>query len=141
MGIFKPRAAKESNYLELELELYVNFVALQKTVQVDNEEKKYYFISSSDKTYRKGFNICYSLVKFYTKHREEKKEYQFKRNYLLAKTRGLYSNQKVKKSKLFEAYLVRKEIIDELANNYLKMFKIEKLYEKLLQEEKNKKES
>ena len=140
MGIFKPRAAKESNYKKMELDLYINFVALQKTAQVDNEEKKYYFISSGDKIYRKGFNLCYSLVKFYTKHREERKEYQFKRNYLLAKTRGLYSNQKVKKAKLYEAYLVRKDIIDELADNYLKMFKIEKLYENFLKEqEANKK--
>ena len=114
---------------------------LIKTAQVDDKDTKCYFISSADKIYRKGFNLCYSLVKFYTKHREEKKEYQFKRNYLLSKTRGLYSNQKIKPSKLFEAYLVNIEQLDDLSKNYLKMFKIEKLYEQFLKEQEEKKKA
>ncbi|MCR5231190.1 MAG: hypothetical protein K6B64_00915 [Acholeplasmatales bacterium] len=136
MKLFRPRSANEKNYKKLELDLYLNLVTLQKLAQEDTQEPKYYFISPSDKVYRQGYKLCYSLVKFYTKNREEKKEYQFKRNYLLSKTRGLYSNQKKKQSNLYEAYLVKKELIDALADDYYKMFKIEKAYDEVKKEEK-----
>ena len=129
MRLFKPRACKEKNYRQYEVDLYINLMTLAKMAEEDELEKKYYSIPVNSPVYRKCFDISYSLIRFYTLNKDINKEYQFKRNYLLSKTRGLFSNQKKKETHLVTTYLVKKEQLDMLPNDYFKMFKIEKQYE------------
>lgn len=123
MGLFKPRACKEKNYKKYELDLFINLKTLAKISEEDVVNHSYYCIPINSPLYKKCFNISYSLIRFYTLN-IEKKEYQFKRNYLLSKTRGLFSNQKKKEGVLIETYLVKKEQLDLLPDDYYKMFKI-----------------
>lgn len=125
MELFKPRAATFKNYKQREIDFYVSLVTLQRTMIYN---KKEYVINSNAKEYRKSFRLSYSLVKFYTKHREEKKEYAFKRNYLLSKTRGIFSEQDYKRKKLADDFIIKKDQFDNLVEDYLRMFKIEKTY-------------
>ena len=139
--IFRPRGATQRNYMQYEKDLYIALETLKGMCQRGIIEKNNYIVPSNLPAYRSAYKYSYGLVKFYTKHREESKEFMFKRNFLLSKTRGLYSNQKIKPSKLFEAYLVNIEQLDDLSKNYLKMFKIEKLYEQFLKEQEEKKKA
>jgi len=137
MELFKPRAATFKNYKQREIDFYVSLTILQKTMI---STKKEYVISSNAKEYRKAFRLSYSLVKFYTKHKEERKEFAFKRNYLLSKTRGIFSEQDYKRKKLGDDYLIKKDQYDQLVSDYLRMFKIEKTFDLLKEEEKPSKE-
>lgn len=133
MELFKPRAATFKNYKQREIDFYISLVTLQKTM---TSNKKEYVVFSNKKEYRKAFRLSYSLVKFYTRHREERKEFAFKRNYILSKTRGIFSEQAYKRRKLGDDYLIKKDQFDSLVEDYLRMFKIEKTYEMLKEEEK-----
>ena len=132
MSLFGPKAAKESNYKEKELDLYVELETWNSILKTDElDEKGCYVVGVNEKQYRKCFNLCYGLIKYYTKHKDEGKEYQFKRNFLLSKTRGIFSDQKRLKTKFIECYYIEPAKLEKFINEYFTMFKLEKLYKEL----------
>ena len=140
-SLFKPRGATEKNYMQYEKDLFIALETLKKVCQMGEIEKKSYVISSTHPAYRKAFNLSYSLVKFYTKHREESKEYMFKRNFLLSKTRGIFSHQSKENNKFSDMYFIKIEQLDSLPSTYFKMFKLNKSFGEELPEELDYKES
>ena len=50
----------------------------------------------------------------------------FKRNYLLSKTRGIFSNQEIDKSGLVDTYRIKCTQLDALPKDYFKMFHLDK---------------
>lgn len=127
-SLFKPKGATEKNFMQYEKDLYIALETLKEVCKHGEKEKDCYLIQSTNKAYRKAFNLSYSLVKFYTKHREESKEYMFKRNFLLTKTRGLFSKQESSKNALSDLYYVKCDLIESLPSNYFKMFHLNKSF-------------
>ncbi len=114
LQLFKPRGATIKNYIQYEKDLYIALETLKEYCKQGEIEDKCYVISSNLPIYRKAYNLSYSLVKFYTKNRLESKEMMFKRNFILTKTRGLFSHQNVQKNTLSDSYLVSCEQLDSL---------------------------
>lgn len=136
MNLFGPRAFKEKNYKQKELELYTSLQTFRSILQRDELENGCYLVGQTDKSYRACFNLCFGLLKFYTKHKDEAKEYQFKRNFLLSKTRGIFMDQKKYETKIVACYLIEPSKLDRMINEYYNMFKVEKLFQELKEETK-----
>ena len=133
--IFKPRGANKNNYIQKEKDLYIALETLKEVCKYSKIEKDCYVVTSTNSTYRKAFDLSYSLVKFYTKFREESKEFMFKRNFLLTKTRGLFSHQNTEKAALSDVYFIKCELIDSLPSTYFKMFHLNKTFGEELPED------
>jgi hypothetical protein len=114
MKLFGPKAAKEKNYKQMELDLYTSLTTFRSILQKDELEDGCYVVGTNEAAYRKCFNFCYGLLKFYTKHSDESKEFKFKRNFLLSKTRGIFSDQKLVKTKFLEAYYIEPKRLDRM---------------------------
>ena len=127
-GLFKPRSANLKNYKQYEKDLYIALETLKAVCKQGKIEDKCYVFSSTNPTYRQAFNRSYALTSFYSKHREESKEFMFKRNFLLSKTRGLFSHQKSIQSGFSNIYYVSCELIDSLPSNLFKMFHLNKSF-------------
>ena len=59
----------------------------------------------------------------------------FKRNFLLTKTRGLFSNQEKINHSLHDTYLVKCEQLDALPSLYFNMFHLNKSFKEELPKE------
>jgi hypothetical protein len=133
--LFKPRGATKKNYIAREKDLYIALETLKEVCKQGKIEKDCYVVTSSNPSYRRAFDLSYSLVKFYTKFRDESKEFMFKRNFLLTKTRGLFSHQENEKAAFADIYYVKCELMDSLPSTYLKMFHLNKSFGEELPED------
>ncbi len=138
--LFKPRGATKKNYIARERDLYIALETFKEICKLGKIEKGYYIVQASNSSYRRAFDLSYSLVKFYTKYREESKSFMFKRNYLLSKTRGIFSNQEVDKSSLVDIYRIKCSQLDALPEDYFKMFHLNKTREVIPEIEEEEKE-
>ena len=130
-GLFKPRSANYNNYIDYEQKLYIALETLKSVCERGKIEDKCYVITVTNPSYKSAYNLSYSLIRFYTKHLEEKTEYKFKRNFLLTKTRGLFSNQEKGTGGIAAIYLVPCELLNNLPKLYFDMFHLKKTFEEI----------
>lgn len=135
LQLFKPRGATKNNFSKYEKDLYIALETLKAYCKRGEIKDKCYVVQSNLPVYRKAFNLSYSLVRFYTKYREESKEMMFKRNFLLSKTRGMFSNQEVIHNALHDTYLINCKQLDELPSLYFNMFHLNKSFKEELPKE------
>ena len=130
-GLFKPRSANYNNYIDYEQKLYIALETLKSVCERGKIEDKCYVITVTNPSYKSAYNLSYSLIRFYTKHLEEKTEYKFKRNFLLTKTRGLFSNQEKGTGGIAAIYLVPCELLNNLPKLYFDMFHLKITFEEI----------